>query len=206
MLKKLTVIDDLTRPDHCYLSADDDCAFYGEYVPRQGFTYGPTNDLIINLKKSPLRRDKSDYRYKLWAIDEAAANLKSGINAAAFPHCTFVPVPPSKARDHPEYDDRMLCVAQKIVFGTGGNVCEIVTQRESYVSAHATDDRPDPSTLCGLYDINESACAHARATLIVLDDVLTTGSHFVAMKRCLLRRFPDRDVRGLFVARRVLVA
>ena len=36
---RLTKIDDLTRPDHSYLTAADDCYFLGEYTARKGFAF-----------------------------------------------------------------------------------------------------------------------------------------------------------------------
>jgi hypothetical protein len=37
----------------------------------------------------------------------------------------------------------------------------------------------------------------------VVDDVVTTGAHFVAMRNMLGREFPDTKIVGLFIARRV---
>ena len=50
--QRLTKIDDLARPDHFYLTADDECYFLGEYTARKGFAFSPTNQLILNFKKS----------------------------------------------------------------------------------------------------------------------------------------------------------
>jgi hypothetical protein len=50
--RRLTEIDDLTRPDHFYLMADDACYFLGEYTARKGFAFSPTNQLVLNFKKS----------------------------------------------------------------------------------------------------------------------------------------------------------
>ena len=40
--------------------------------------------------------------------------------------------------------------------------------------------------------------------IFIVDDVLTTGAHFVAAKSLLKRQFPETPVMGVFVARRVL--
>jgi hypothetical protein len=37
----------------------------------------------------------------------------------------------------------------------------------------------------------------------IFDDVLTVGTHFVAMKTILARRFPTIPIVGIFIARRV---
>ena len=57
---RLTKIDDLTRPDHSYLTEGDACYFIGEYTARLGFTYSATNNLILNFKKPMDRRDRQN--------------------------------------------------------------------------------------------------------------------------------------------------
>lgn len=60
---RLTEIDELTRPDHSWLTADDRCYFLGEYTARQGYAYSPTNSLILNFKKPLDRQDRPEWRY-----------------------------------------------------------------------------------------------------------------------------------------------
>ena len=55
--RRLTKIDELTRPDHWYLDENDPCFFLGEYTARMGFVYSETNNLILNFKKSMDRRE-----------------------------------------------------------------------------------------------------------------------------------------------------
>jgi predicted amidophosphoribosyltransferase len=37
----------------------------------------------------------------------------------------------------------------------------------------------------------------------VVDDLMTTGAHFVAIRTILRREFPDTQIVGVFIARRV---
>ena len=113
-LPRLTKIDDLTRPDHSYLSAADDCYFLGEYTARKGFAFSTTNQLIFNLKKGIERRDKPEWQYKERAILTAAAALRASLNDKARQMLTFVPVPPSKAKTDPLYDDRLIQVLRGV--------------------------------------------------------------------------------------------
>jgi hypothetical protein len=64
---RLTKIDELTRPDHTYLSPEDECYYLGEYTARKGYAFSPINDLVQNLKKPMDRRGKPEWRYKEWA-------------------------------------------------------------------------------------------------------------------------------------------
>lgn len=110
----LTEIDPLTRPDHYYLDPDDECYFLGEYTARQGYAYSATNDLILNLKKTPDRRGRPEWRHKERAIVVAARALKNAFMRSWLRSATFVPIPPSKARNDPMYDDRMSRLIQAI--------------------------------------------------------------------------------------------
>ena len=104
---RLTEVDDLTRPDHSYLTEDDHCYFIGEYTARQGFAYSATNSLILNFKKTLDRRGRPEWRYKERALQTSAAAFRRALNPEALDGLTFVPVPPSKAKGDPLYDDRL---------------------------------------------------------------------------------------------------
>ena len=62
-----------------------------------------------------------------------------------------------------------------------------------------------PDELYALYRIVEELVNPNPTSLVVVDDILTTGAHFKAMKRILNERFPDVPLIGVFVARRVPV-
>jgi predicted amidophosphoribosyltransferase len=53
------------------------------------------------------------------------------------------------------------------------------------------------------YIIDEQLVTPPPQTILVIDDVLTTGCHFKAMKQVLLNRFPNTAIIGMFIARRV---
>ena len=112
--RRATWVDALTRPHHYYLDEDDRCAFIGEYTSGAGFRHSETNQLIFNLKKGVNRRGKTDWRYKDGAIRQAGRALEAVLNERALNECTFVPIPPSKARGDPDYDDRMVRVLREI--------------------------------------------------------------------------------------------
>ena len=110
--RRATAVDKLTRPDHYYLAEDDQCAFIGEYTARAGYQHSETNQLILNLKKGMDRRGRPEWRYKEAAIKEVERALEAVLSDWALNDCTFVPMPPSKTRDDPAYDDRMVQAIQ----------------------------------------------------------------------------------------------
>lgn len=196
----LTEIDELTRQDHYYLGDTDRCFFLGEYTARKGFSHSPTNNLILNFKKSIETRGTAQWRWKEAAVSEASSALRNALGGPAVPNITFVPIPPSKAKTDRLYDDRMVRALRGI--GPTVDVRELLLQTVSTAAAHESVDRPTPASLQELYTIDEQQTNKIGQTIAICDDVLTTGCHFVAGKKTLADRFPQATFVGLFLARR----
>ena len=201
--KNLTEIDELTRPDHVYLATDDECFFLGEYTARKGYAYSATNQLLINLKKPMVRRGLPEWPYKGNAIRTAARAFRNGIEEEKLRKATFVPVPPSKAKNDPMHDDRMVKMIRAMDQANPVDCRELIVQAESMAAAHESDTRPGPDELCARYSVDQSLIEPQPTFIIVVDDLITTGAHFTAAKRVLRGVFPAVSVVGYFVARRV---
>ena len=199
---RFTEIDELTRPDHSWLTDTDRCYSLGEYTARQGYTYSATNNLIQNFKKKPDRQGKPEWRYKEQAILRAARAFRDALNADARTW-VFVPVPPSKMRDDPLYDDRMTKMLRAIWPDQPADVRELIIQTESTAAAHESQERPTLPQLQVRYRIDETVTMPEPAIVAIVDDVLTTGAHFRAASAVLTARFPAVRIVGLFIARRV---
>jgi hypothetical protein len=198
----LTKVDELNLPDHWYLDGADECYYIGEYTAGRGFSHSSTNQLILNLKKSLDRRGLPEWPYKEAAIRQAAAALRDSLNPEFLASATFVPVPPSRVNGDPLYDDRVTQVIRLL----GGHIDarELVVQTESMHDAHTAVDRPGPGNLYDNYRIEGSLIEPNPSQIAVVDDVLTTGAHFKAMKKILQETYPNVRVVGLFLARRVV--
>ena len=198
-----TAIDDLLRPLYPHLTAADQCYFLREYTAGRGYAGRETNHLILNLKKPPDRRGKPEWRYKERAIEQVAREFRSSVNLSALRRVTLVPMPPSKTKSDPLYDDRMLRVLRAVDVEGQLDIRELLRIRESMPAAHATAVRPTIAQLIANFVLDESLTASEPRSIALVDDVLTTGAHFVAAKTALIARFPVVPVRGLFIARRV---
>lgn len=192
-------IDAASLPFHRHLDKSDECYYFYEYTVGQGYSASDPNQLIFNLKKSVTRRHYSDYRHKENAIREVALLL----SRFDFTSLCFVPIPPSKEKTHPEYDSRLVDILQN-----AKNLNESISWHEtvlltrSHVANHRQEgNRLGPDDLERIYEFNAPTTPHDD--IIIFDDVLTTGSHFKAMKTVLLQHNPGARVRGLFIARSV---
>ena len=200
---RLTRIDDLTRPDHHYLTEADECYFIGEYTARRGYTYSRMNNLIVNFKKSMDRRDLPEWSYKAWAIASAAGAFRRALEPGALARLTFVPIPPSKTRGDALYDDRLTKMLCGIRRRPPLDVRELLAQTESTTAVHEKEVRPRPKEIAALYRVDPDLTEPIPSVIAIVDDILTTGAHFRAAVTVLSSQFQDADIIGLFVARRV---
>jgi hypothetical protein len=192
-------VDDTTRRDHYFLQPDDECYFLYEYTAQAGWQHA-TNQLIFNLKKKP---GAGGYHYKAPAIARCAAEFTPAINDAWLDGAAFVPVPPSKVKADPLYDDRMVQICKKLNAPKGVDVREVIEQIASTDSVHE-GIRLSPQQLKANYRFDDLVAAKMSKNVAVVDDLLTTGSHFRALKEMILEKIPDARVVGFFVARRAI--
>jgi len=207
LLGQPSQIDQLTRPDHWHLDESDECFYFVEYRPGEKGPYSAGNQLILNFKKDVARYkhapDRRPWNYKLAAIDDVSRAIATHTNATHLPALTFVPVPPSKAATDPHYDSRCEDALTGIRKFTRSavDVRKLIVQTTSTRASHACSDRLGIDELRAIYRIEESLAAPQPQSLVVFDDVLTTGAHFKAAKAVLAARFPGIPIWGLFIAR-----
>jgi hypothetical protein len=198
-----TAIDDLLRPLHAHLADRDQCYFLREYTSGRGYAHSETNRLIHNLKKPPDRRGKPEWRYKELAIQQVAREFRENLDLGRLRRVTLVPMPPSKARGDPLYDDRMLRILRAMDVEGQLDIRELVILSASMPAVHTTVLRPAVADLVAQLSIDDRLVLPPPTSIVIVDDVLTTGAHFVTAKTILAARFPGIPIRGLFVARRV---
>lgn len=201
--QRLTKIDDLTRPDHFYLTPEDACYFLGEYTARKGYAFSATNQLVLNFKKSLDKRGTPQWKYKDRAIREAAAAMRGSLTGDLLDRITLVPIPPSKAKTDPLYDDRLVQMLHALRPQPRLDIRELIVQRASMAAAHDQANRPRPEEIQANYAIDENLLQPKPENIALVDDVLTTGAHFRAACSVVQQAFPDVSIVGLFIARRV---
>jgi hypothetical protein len=200
---RLTKIDDLARPDHFYLTAADDCYFLGEYTARKNSAFSATNRLILNFKKTMDRQGKPEWPWKERALREAAAAFRTALNSDYLNTATLVPVPPSKAKTDPLYDDRMPRMLRAIRPQPPVDIRELILQTASSEAAHDQAVRPRPDEIVARYQVDPGLQLPPPQAIAICDDVLTTGAHYRAAHTVLQQAFPGVRIIGLFIARRV---
>lgn len=200
---RFTLIDASNRNDHRRLTENDKCYFLGERTAGEGYDFSETNQLIANIKINPRFRGQNRWHYKDRDMTKCARLFETGLKREWLEFATLVPIPPSKMKSDPEFDDRILEILKRIRV-PGLDVRELVVQRESMrASSQSPGNRPSQRELFENYLIDETLVDPAPRVFGIVDDVLTNGDHFKAVQQKLEERFPGVPTVGLFIARTV---
>lgn len=199
---KLRLVTDLERPDHWHLQPDDKCAFFGEYAARQGYTHSDTNQIIANLKKKPELKNTGQWPHKVRAMAKVSLSIARNLTPDGLSNSTFVPMPSSKTKQHPQYDDRMA----QVVRGIGANIDmrEILATITDRDPMHESSKRRDPEELEKSISVDQSLITKKPNRILLIDDLLTTGCSFKVCSKIIRQVWPDIPIVGIFVARRVI--
>jgi hypothetical protein len=196
-------IDDVVLPDHHFLTGEDLCFYLLNYKPNSGFEGGATNSMILNFKKSLERQPHPDYYYKGVAITQISGMLaRYVIPTLDLANSTLIPIPPSKTKQNPLFDNRMTLALQRGCRGRNPDIRELLIALQDSQPIHISDNYRDPEALYDNLGIDPTLTAGLRNNVILFDDVITTGAHYLACKRRLLELNPDLNISGIFVARR----
>lgn len=194
MSKKLLHKLDLELHPRAHIASDDLCAYFLE-KESEGYSKSDANNIIYNFKKPMDRKGKEDWKYK----EKAIRQLSDMLNHIKFPKCILVPAATSKPRNTEDWDDRL----DKCVDSVNQSEVKVVKALDvttTQVPAHLGGSRnlEDIKKATSLIDLTQYADFD---TVIILDDVLTTGAHFKAWKEMILKDNPHiKKVVGIFFA------
>jgi predicted amidophosphoribosyltransferase len=168
----------LLQGEHCYLDPGDECYFADSYECRQRSGIKP---LIILLK----RRDRA-------TTLRVARQLSVALPLEWKKSYTFVPMPPAAGTS-----SGLMHMVERLGVK---DVRKLLSQQEDTLSSH-NGWRPSPKQRQQLLLLDKRLSVRKPEVVVVVDDVLTTGSHFRAAKMVIRQKWPGIRVIGLFVAR-----
>ena len=120
--------------------------FPGRVHGAQGFAFSPTNQLVLNFKKSLVKRGPQQWKYKEQAIGQAATVFCTALTGDLLDRIALVPIPRSKAKTDPLYDDRLVRMRGAIRPQPPLDIRELILQRVSTAAAHDRTNRPRPES------------------------------------------------------------
>lgn len=185
--------------DASALSTNDICYYYYDHT-EGGYSQSRANQLVFNLKKPLTRRGKSDWHYKIEAIEAFAENLASlMVRVQKSPlSISLIAMPTSKNRQSDDYDDRIVQVVKQASDQTGIPWLDCFETLADTQPVHLGGTRSATAIRnnLALNDSDERLANYDACVLV--DDVLTSGSHFIACKELLKSTYPHLQVVGAF--------
>jgi predicted amidophosphoribosyltransferase len=179
-MMKLSKIDSrlFLLGEHCYLNSSDECYFANVYDSSCQPAIKP---FIISLKQG-----------NGTASLAAAKELALALPDDWIQRFTFVPMPPSRGDK-----DSVKALVEKLPVA---DARVLLVQEKNTLSSHQ-GWRPTPIYRSRFMRLNEAETEPKPGTIVVVDDVLATGSHFRAAKMVVRERWPNMRVIGVFLAR-----
>lgn len=208
------ISQDIIRAEYCHLEEESCCYYFGEYMAREGDS-NEVNQFIYNYKKLPSHKVKHPlaYRYKKEAIGRTTRALVDCLSQSLDPgiRTILVPIPGSKDKKHPEYDDRNSLTLKRTTSELEKLGFEIETQEaiintKSRTASHSTCNRPSLEELQTTLVLAEDlvyASEEETILVVLFDDVLTRGSHFTTSCNLIKQWLPSAEVAGVFIARTI---
>jgi predicted amidophosphoribosyltransferase len=119
------------------------------------------------------------------------------------PTFLLIPIPPSKCKSNPLYDDRLEKVAKEISQLDSVEYFPIIDTKNDSQASHQSQEHRNPSTFYQNMVVNRTLLTIYKPgnILVLLDDVLTSGAHFTAALRHLRENFIEPEVMGVFWAK-----
>lgn len=208
-----TEVDGLDMP--AGLRPDDYCCYYYVYTPHAGFQHSRANQEVLNYKipiggETGLRARPQRAPYKDGAIRSYASSIVDFLSSRHLKadgraladlgeRVGLVPVPPSMAAGEADYDDRNVRACSLVCEETGARLCRDIETVSSLAAAHAGGPRDLGTLLDSLGRVDDGA--NGCDIVFVVDDVLVTGTHYVACKTLLESTGCSGFIGGLFLAR-----
>lgn len=207
--ERLTLIDEIGRADHPCITADDRCFYFGEFFARGDGVFGATRELIVDYQCRPSVAAAMPARraQKERAQAVIAERLRGVIAQSDAERCTWVPVPPSNATDHADYDDRLARTLRAAFDGYDADVRAILRRAAGDGPGTAPAPRLDADQVYQRLwvDVDLLRRRPLRTQVVLFDDVIATGTHYSAAARRLREVVPAAlAILGVFFARHVL--
>ena len=171
----------LLSQEHCYLNPSHECYFLGAYEC--------AHDIGLRNRVLAFKGNHAE------AIDEFAQMLRSTLLDVVEPDATFIPMPSSPSTHR---------ALQTLLKKLGVADCrEMLLLKDGHFRAHLGHRLP-PRDLAEYIVVHNARRNPLPRSIVLVDDVLATGSHFRAAKRVLEGIFPGISVVGLFLSRACL--
>jgi predicted amidophosphoribosyltransferase len=174
----------------------DECYYIREYCPGKGFLYSETNQLVKNYKHDVKTRHDLEV-HKTSSINKFAEELSLFFDDSKVYYLSFIPS--SKNRSDKRYDDRL----EKTLFKLKELRSKIVIENPVSIKfSMRASHKGGPRLINDLFENYgwDGLKNNEIGNLYIIDDIITTGSHYKAFKNFIMKHRPGIEIIGLFWA------
>lgn len=203
--KKWKTFDQVQNPPSFFDRDACKRCFYAREYKSEGYQSSDDNQLIFNFKKRITQKGKPEWVYKKKAIEQFANELHElFISSDKNRVYTVTTIPTSKSPDDINYDCRFEEMITHLTNYDDINICyeKPIILKESVKSVSAEGGERNPALIYTNYKF-KGFKNNTPKMLCVIDDVVTSGAHFVAYRDLLLKKCPTIKIIGLFWARTI---
>ena len=158
----------------------------------------PANQWVFNYKKGIEHRNEEQWYYKEKAIQKFADLI---IETPMSSDCILLAGAPSKRRNSRLFDSRNEDVLNIINKATGVPISFNLEALHDIKPVHLKGGYRNPESLRGQYAF--TPFKYVPEIVYIVDDVITSGSHYVVWRDLIRQAHPEVKVRGLYLARTV---
>jgi len=181
-----------------HLTERDVIYYHIEYIG-EGYQASSDNSWVSNYKRGIEYRNKSAWYYKEEAVRKFADLIVE--TPPVDDGLVLLAGPTSKRRNSPLFDSRNEDVLRSVHHATG---IPISFNLEAVMDSEPVHFQPgyrSPEKLIGHYHF--TPFENVPSVVYIVDDVITSGSHFVVWRDLIHDVHPGLEVRGLYLARTV---
>ena len=180
-----------------YLTEQDVIFYHLEYT-KGGYSQSDANRWVLNYKKRIEHHGKNQWYYKKDAIQKfASLIIQTRING----NVILLAGPPSKCPDSPLFDSRNEDVLKTVHEYTDIPISFNLRTIQDIDPTHLQSGYRSPDRLRELYAFEPFK--NVPDVVYIVDDVITSGSHFVVWRDLIHQVHPEVEVRGIYLARTV---
>lgn len=189
-----------------YLKDDDKCYYYMVRV-KGGHSESYANRIISNLKisKQDLVKNPVRGKYKLDAVNKMILALEEVLKNNKSKKFIFIPAARSIPRNDENFDKAFDYVVEQICMKNPLFwFCEKILDVDiTHDSVHSNEDARTIENVKNHLVLDDFKTDKYKDAdyIVIIDDVLTHGTHFRVWKDSIMKNYPDiKDIFGLFFA------
>lgn len=186
---------------------ESDVCFYYLVRTNGGFSESVANSRIDNFKKKPekYKDNPTVWKYKISEIQNFSLDVARLLNGpdfkrtiSSFGGAALIPIPTSKPKSSENYDTRLINLCRSVTIKVPNVWIDDVFDVTRQVKPSHEGGSRQVDFLKNVITFGE--LSRETGLVILIDDVITKGTHYVACRDLIREKYPEISIIGVFLA------